>query len=417
MKRESASADAPVPVQPGERIAALDILRAFALLGILVMNMDAFASTWWVTVMPEARWPAWYDHAAIFIKETFFDGKFNSLFSLLFGIGFTIQLDRLMARSVHPIAVYLRRIVILLVIGLLHAFFLWTGDVLHAYAILGIFLVFLRRAPNRLVIALMVLGLVWPTVRSTWTLYHYTDSDEKADRAKVEMMQRDTLHAYGQGSYAEATAMRFREMKEVYSDPRSLSYFPLFLTTMLLGMYAGRKRIIQDAERQRVFIRRVMWWAFAAGMFFALLVSSLRPLLDPFKPSPLRVLVSTAYGYQRPALMLFYACAIVLLSLHARWGRLLAPLRFTGRMPLTNYLMQSVLCTLIFYGYGLGFYERVGPALCLGLAFLIFPVQVLTSIWWFRHFRFGPAEWLWRTLTYGSAPKMLLEPSGSPAAV
>jgi len=144
---------------------------------------------------------------------------------------------------------------------------------------------------------------------------------------------------------------------------------------------------------------------------------AIRPLLEPFKPSPLGVLVSTAYGYQRPALMLFYACAIVLLSLHERWGRILAPLRFTGRMPLTNYLMQSVICTLIFYGYGLGFYERVGPTLCLVLAFVIFPVQVLTSIWWFRHFRFGPAEWLWRMLTYGAAPKMLLEPSESPVAV
>jgi uncharacterized protein len=416
MEARIASADAPVPVQPGERIAALDILRAFALLGILVMNMDAFASTWWLQVMPEARWPAWYDHAAIFIKETFFDGKFNSLFSLLFGIGFTIQLDRLMARSAHPVAVYLRRIVILLIIGLLHAFFLWTGDVLHAYAVLGIFLVFVRKASNRLVIVLLVLGLVWPTVRSTWTLTHYTADDEKADRAQVEVMQRDTLRAYGEGSYAEATVMRFREMKEIYSDPRSLSYYPLFFTTMLLGVVAGRRRIIQDAAKHRALIRRTMWWSLAAGLFFALLVSSLRPLLEPFKPSPLGVLVSTAYGYQRPALMLFYACAIVLLCLNERWGRILAPLRFTGRMPLTNYLMQSVICTLIFYGYGLGFYERVGPALCLVLALVIFPVQVLTSIWWFRHFRFGPAEWLWRTLTYGAAPRMRLEPAESPAA-
>ncbi len=400
-----------VPVQPEERIASLDILRAFALLGILVMNMDAFASTWWSAVTPEARWPGGLDRAAIFIKETFFDGKFNSLFSLLFGIGFTIQLERLTARSAHPIAIYLRRLGILLAIGLLHAFFLWTGDVLHIYAILGIFLAFLRKVSSRAIVVLMVLGLLWPTFHSAWNLFHYTRADAGRDRAKVERMHDETIRAYGEGGYAEATGMRFREMGAIYSEPRSFAYYPLFFTTMLLGLYAGRTRIVQEAERRRAFLRRVMLWSFGIGIVCALVVSTLGPLLEPFHPSPLGVLVSSAYGYQRPAMMLFYACALLLLCLHPRWGRLLAPLRFTGRMPLTNYLMQSVICTLIFYGYGLGLYERVGPFLCLVLALVLFPLQVAWSVWWFGRFRFGPAEWLWRTLTYGVAPGMRQQPA------
>jgi uncharacterized protein len=121
----------------------------------------------------------------------------------------------------------------------------------------------------------------------------------------------------------------------------------------------------------------------------------------PFKPSAVNVIVSTAFAWQRPSLMLFYASTIVVLACSPRWGRHLAVLAPAGRMPLTNYLAQSVICTTIFYGYGFGLFNKIGPAIGLGLSFAIFPIQVVYSNYYFKRFEFGPMEYLWRILTYG----------------
>jgi uncharacterized protein len=397
------------PVSPGERIATLDILRAFALLGILVMNLPGMYTNWWVPVMPEQRWPAWYDRAATFFIECFFSGKFNSLFSFLFGIGFTIQLERLMQRSANPVAVYLKRLAYLMLFGIAHAVFIWTGDVLHMYALLGMLLVLVRKAPDKVVIGLIVAGLFLPTAFSIHRVLTYTATDEKKDRATVDRMGKMIEQGYGHGSYFEATGVRALEMKEFYSDPRAFRFYPSLFMTILLGFYVGRKRLIQNAAENVALIRRVAIWSFAIGIACAVAFSSARPLLVPFKPSWLGVFVSTAYAWQRPALMLFYASALVLLIHHARWGKLLSPLAYMGRMPLTNYLAQSIIGTTIFYGYGLGFWNQCGPALGLALSFLIYAVQVQWSIWWFQRFQYGPAEWLWRRLTYGYGPPMRRE--------
>src|SRR5262245_44180718 len=141
------SATATLPTQPEERLASLDVLRAFALLGILVVNMFDFAYTRSI-VLPPQRWPAWWDQAAFSIVSIFFTGKFNSLFSFLFGIGFYLQLQRLSARGSSGAAIYVRRLVVLFVLGILHAVFLWWGDVLHIYAVLGLVLLLMRKASN-----------------------------------------------------------------------------------------------------------------------------------------------------------------------------------------------------------------------------------------------------------------------------
>jgi uncharacterized protein len=121
----------------------------------------------------------------------------------------------------------------------------------------------------------------------------------------------------------------------------------------------------------------------------------------PFKPSAINVVITTAFSWQRPALMLFYASTIVVLACSPRWGRYLAPLAPAGRMPLTNYLMQSLICTTLSYGYGFGLFDSVGPAAGLALAFVIYPIQVVASNYWFKAFQYGPMEYLWRVLTYG----------------
>jgi len=394
------------PVAPGERIVTLDVLRAFALLGILVMNMPGFYASFWDPRPPHERWPGGADRAAWWAMDTFFSGKFNSLFAFLFGVGFAIQLERLMARAAHPVGIYLRRLVTLLAFGVAHGVLLWVGDILHAYAILGILLVLLRRSSDRVLLAIVVFGLLTPAIFATYQLFTYTPANEQADRGVFGHLNRLVVDAHTRGAYLDVVRSNIAQFRTIYSDIRGYLFFPSLFLTILLGYLFGRRRYLQDASAHLPFWRRLMATCLIVGLSAALTFSIAVPYLEPFKPSVLGVIVTAAYSLQRPALMLFYAAVIVLLVHSDRWGsrlRLLAPM---GRMPLTNYLLQSLICTTIFNAYAFGFFNRVGPAAGLLLAVVIYCVQLVWSRWWFTRYEFGPMEWLWRALTYGGAPAM-----------
>ena len=141
--------------------------------------------------------------------------------------------------------------------------------------------------------------------------------------------------------------MRAKEMKFIYSDPHGYFFYPRLFLTVLLGFYVGRRNHIQEADQQPEFVRRVQAWSLAVGLTSAVTFAVGRQFVIPFQPQPINVLISTAYGYARPALMLFYASTLIRLLQSGRTRPWLAPLAFTGRMPLTNYLLQSVVCTLI----------------------------------------------------------------------
>lgn len=393
---------APAPVAPADRIEALDILRAFALLGILVMNLPAMYAVHWSLQTPEMRWPAWYDRAALWAMSCFFSGKFNSLFSFLFGVGFTIQMERLETKTGDAAGVYGRRLLLLFVFGVLHATLIWSGDVLHVYAILGAILLLVRRVSDRTLRGLIVAALLFPTAYSAYRLAAATPEGLAADKARIERLHDETEQAYMHGTYADTVRARIADVtRGWYGSPRIVLAYDLFLATFLLGLYAGRNRHIQRADDR--FVRSVQRWSFGVGLGCALIFSVIQPRLEPLKPSLLGMVAMTAFSWQRPALMLFYAATILRLVRSQRWGGWLRELRFAGRMPLTNYIAQSVIGTMIFYPYGLGFFNRCGPAAGLALAFAIFPLQVLWSRWWFARFQFGPLEWVWRSLTYGTA--------------
>ena len=183
----------------------------------------------------------------------------------------------------------------------------------------------------------------------------------------------------------------------------------------LLGFYVARRKILEDIGRHRALIRRVMWWGLALGGSSALAFSVWR-YVPPFPQQIIRV-YSNVLG--QPTFMLFYASAITLLVQQPRWHRLFHPLAAVGRMALTAYVGQSVVYTTIYFGYGLGMYGRLGAAHILPVAAVIFAVEIVLCNWWIKRFRFGPLEWLWRTLTYMKVQPMRRTeeqvPSVSPA--
>lgn len=404
---------AATPIQPSERIVTLDIIRGFALLGILVMNLQSFSGA----DEPVAVW----DRAADAVVALFFSGKFNSLFSLLFAVGFTIQLGRLRQRAPESaVAIYLRRLAILLAFGLLHAVLLWDGDVLHMYAILGVVLLVVGNWPDRAIYGLIGAALLYPGARSL-ALMMFASPAWTQGRVALQQAFRDAASlAHGSGTYWDVVAENLHSLQFLYTtsagfDQSLLGGYVLFSVTMLIGLLAGRHQWIQRAADHPGVLRTVQWWALGIGVATGMVFLIASRFVQPFVPSFWFVLMRTTYGASRVALMIFYVATILRLARHDSRMRRLRPLAAAGRMPLTNYLLQSVLCTFIFDAWGLGYWGRAGALAQLVLAFAIFLLlQVPLSVWWFRHHAYGPMEYLWRLLTYGRKPRALGQPPSLP---
>jgi len=403
-----ADVEAPQSLPRAERLPTLDILRGFALMGILIMNMPGFDSSFFSESDGSHLWPGPIDQAAEWLRVALFSGKFNSMFSLLFGIGFTIQFTRMQARDpMHGTRIYMRRLFVLAVLGVLHAWVFWPGDVLHTYAILGFILVLgLRHVSDRGIVLLIVACIAYPALSGVLRVLVFTP-ELTAERVQIARAFELTNNAaYGHGSVVDMVRENTRVMNFFYDNWVSLwntlGWWVMMSLTMMIGLLAGRRRWVQRAGELMPQVRRLTWWALAIGLFCGIAATAIFELNRTPGPSPIKVLGGICYGLSRLGLMVFYVLVIVRLTQHVDWQRRLAPLAAAGRMPLTNYLMQTAICLVLFRGWGFGLWMKVGPALSLLLALAIFwLVQVPWSSWWFKTHERGPLEAMWARLTYG----------------
>lgn len=347
------------------------------------------------------------------------EGKFYPLFSFLFGLGAAIQMERADNRAIPFAGRYCRRLFVLLAIGLAHALLLWDGDILVMYSFCGFLLLpFRRRQPKTILIWAMVCLLIpallvvlfWALLAGLALL---PEAAEAIQRGFDEYYgtygeQREALGAmvqvFSSGSYGEI--LRERLGNVIYLWVASIFFAPGFLGIFLLGLYAGKRRLFQNIAANRSLFRRVLVGGLVIGLplnlFYAVCLSSAELADRHF----FWLLGYGLIGVGGPAQGLAYAAGLSLWLQRERWLRCFGP---AGRMALSNYLLQSLVCTTIFYGYGFGLFGAVGPANRLGLAVLLFVGQLFFSAWWLRRFRFGPMEWLWRTLTYGQRQPMCRE--------
>ncbi len=406
----------PSSLPATERMPTLDILRGFALMGILIMNMPGFSYSGYTEADGSHHWAGALDRFAEQARDMLFSGKFNSLFSLLFGIGFTIQFARMQAASPETASrTYLRRLLVLAALGLLHASLLWTGDVLHVYAVLGIVLLFgLRHASDRVVLALIGVCLVFPLVSGSLRLLVVTPESVATRTQQLLAFGASNNAAFGHGGYADAVRENLRMLAFDYGNPVSLwgnlGWYVSMAMTMLIGLLAGRRHWVQRIPELMPQIRRLTWWALGLGLVCGAAFTAIFELNRTPGPSVIKTIGSLCYGISRPALMIFYVLLIVRWAQTTGGRRWLAPLGAAGRMPLTNYLMQSLICTTLFYNWGFGLWDRVGPApgFVLSLA-IFFGIQVPWSLWWLRRHERGPMETLWARLTYGRRPSAALK--------
>ncbi|QOG00463.1 DUF418 domain-containing protein [Stenotrophomonas sp. CW117] len=393
---------------PDERIATLDVLRGLALLGILLMNMEAFVGP--LDLSTSGIDPHWQgvDRWADAFVYIFVQGKFFTLFSLLFGAGFAVMAQRAEVAGRDFTRFYLRRSLGLLGIGLVHALLLWSGDILVVYALLSFLLLAFREAPRAWLpvmgvlaylaaIGLMLLlGALMLLVPDEVTAAQATHA-----QAAIEAQRQ----AYGHGTYGQAVLQRLRDFGA--SLGALLVVGPQVLGMFLIGSWFARSgAIAHPGAHQRLFtwLRR---GALPLGLALMLVCTWYQPWLAPG-----RFDLRSAAVYGGSALAGLLMC-LGYLAWGVRWSHALRWLAPAGRMALSNYLGQSLVCTLLFYGYGLGWFEQMGRAWQLLFAVALFAAQVALSRAWLRHFRFGPMEWLWRAITYWRWPPLRRDAAGA----
>lgn len=386
-----------LPLPATRRIDALDAIRGVALGGILLVNMGLFAFPA-LYMAPSDWWPGTTGKIVVQLISFFGEGKFVSMFSFLFGLGFILFLQSAERKGLPPVRLFLRRLLVLLAIGCIHAHLIWFGDVLCFYSVLGVLLLFFRKMSPPALLKWAGGLLIVPVVLyvATGTLIgpdfykaglSYSDAGYKA----IEVYRSGTLRQIWEQNAADLLTARMGYLMET----------PMMLAMFLLGAYAGKRGIFRQPEAHEVFIRKVQTWTAWIGWplvaCFALLGQA-----GPNTPLGGNSMMINTY-IAGPLIGIFYIATLTRLLQRAQWQRWLRPFQAAGRMAATNYLLQSVTCVWIYYSFGGGLYAYASPPVYVLIWLLVLGGQLAVSSWWMDHFRFGPVEWIWRKLTYGKA--------------
>jgi uncharacterized protein len=395
------------PISLPERIEVLDVLRGLAVCGILIGNMQWFSG---YGMMPPtvARQSPFADQATHFLVHFFVEGKFYSIFSFLFGFGFALQIARAEERGDSRASLFKRRLFWLLVIGLLHAYLLWSGDILSIYALMGFVLILFRRKTDGALLKWAVALLAVPIL--TYILLYILfvalvppGAVAKLDAAQIAFWH-ESVQNVPRSSYLQIITGYNRNMiVGRYASLILEMRLPKLLAMFLLGSYAYRRGFFQNLSSHQPFIRRVLIYGLILGVVGNVAFAAFAGAEAVFPPSPAGIAGVISYAFGVPALALFFIALVATLWQRApssNGRRLLAWLAPVGRMALTNYLLQTVICVFIFYGYGFGQFGRFGARAATLIALAIFLFQIFVSALWLKYFAYGPLEWIWRQLTY-----------------
>ena len=386
------------PVPPAKRIDSIDALRGLALFGVLAINLETeFRVSIFQQFLRRSADQGLDRWVGAFL-EIFVDLKAFAVFSLLFGIGLAIQYERLDGDP-RRLVLLVRRLLALMVFGLIHLFLIWNGDILAEYAVAGlIVLPFLFGSKRVLALGAAFFLLLYLAMPLLPTVVAFPDSQGLANHVRA------AERIYGTDRFDQILAFRIEEARALL--PLHIFIFPRTVGLFLLGALAWGTGLVRNANRHASWL----WLAgaLAVGLGLALTLASSRAYSGWPSLGPLTVV---AFPLSTIVLALGYASLVVGASTGSH-SRLLAWAEPVGRMAFTNYVVQSLILGWIFYGYGLGWFGKIGLTAGLGLVFAIYIGQALFSRWWLKRFRYGPLEWLWRALMYGRAPPFRTAPLG-----
>ncbi|MEO6253488.1 MAG: DUF418 domain-containing protein [Ferruginibacter sp.] len=402
------------PVGANEREIFMDVLRGFAILGIFIANLNSFS--FYEEGLPPSRFllPG-ADHTMSFLHHMFIEGKFYSIFSLLFGWGIALQIKRGMAAGIHSLSTIRRRLLFMMLLGAIHLM-IWTGDIVFFYALLAFILLPLRKFSNKTLLftgAILILSpvlLYW--LKMTWPVLNYpADQLNKVN----EQVSQQLLPQFQEIRSREAFAAALKKVTwwDVvknniagffgrYSYLLFVSRIPKVLGMFLIGYVLGRSDFYRNLEQHK----KLVYIIIAAGLLIGLpanyfLAKQMQEHMgDYFQLKQNGLYQTIFYTLGVVPLALSYV-GMFMLAFKTRTGnKLLTVLAPAGKMAFTNYLMQSLIGNFVFFSTGLGYMWKVGPVYYTIFGIAVFIGQVMISTIWLKYFNYGPVEWVWRSATY-----------------
>ena len=371
------------PVTVGNRVEALDLMRGFALLGIFIANMLHFHSPY-LYFDPFT----WFDDIQAFKGiDIFVEASFYPIFAMLFGYGLNMQYEKAVANRSPFAPVAARRLGILLGFGLLHAFFIWYGDVLFTYAIMGFLIIALVRVPAKWLVSIAAVLYIVPTTFFYLVTRFLPNMDGYSNIQEIEL----SISAYALGTYGEIFTYRFFEWLFFGLSSTFMGFF-IVLPIIIMGVALSKWKVVERANELRGRIAGVTVVTLALGIWIKALPHIGKPTTDV-------VMLQDTFG--GIILAAGYVGLMLLISTIPLFTTVFKPISKVGRMSLTTYITQSIVATLIFYAYGFGLYGKVDVQTGTLIAVGVFAIQVLFAELWLSKFRIGPLEWLWRKGTYG----------------
>jgi uncharacterized protein len=386
-----------------DRIEIIDILRGFALLGIIIVH---FTEQYYAGQPPDSAAGFGAQNMADKIVQGFtgilVQGKFFMIFSFLFGLSFFIQMDK-SSGSPSFFVRFAWRLMVLFAIGFVHHIH-YRGDILTIYAVLGFGLLLCYKLPDKalLIIALfLVFNIPSLGVRLYQAIFQVEGSSFFNSDQKQLQLYFDTVKS---GSYLDILKANFHEFGFKFDFQISSGRIYITLGLFLLGLYAGRKNFFEKWESQIDWIKKlckISLWAILGCIVFSLaFFGGMQAAGIAINQQLQWAMGGLTYDVFNTCLATFYVMGILLLFRKEKWRPRLMQLYALGRMGLTTYLMQTLFGFFVFFSMGLGLLGAMGALPCLLIGLAVYVIQILFSKWWLKNFRFGPVEWLWRSLTY-----------------
>lgn len=371
-----------MPVSGKERIHSLDAMRGFALLGIFLVNMVDFHSPW-IYVDRMEFWGSQLNQMLMHFIDIFAQASFYPLFSFLFGYGFVIFRNRIIAREGTFYPFMARRLLFLLSLGVLHFTLIWHGDILFTYSLCGLLLLlFIKLKGTRLLQIGMVLWVIYGVFLFILMLPYGTADFTNHHPLAIQQ----SLEIYSSGSFLEITQQRISDWYYVNGGWNGFFLLFVILPFFLFGAGFAKNGWFNGNHKNLPILKMLLLFG-----SFGWVIKILPFMLDSYAYSHLQDAIGG------PLVSLFYMTSIVLLY---QSGRRLLIFEWIGKLALSNYLFQSIISTFIFYNYGLGLYGAIEVSTGMLLLVIIFSIQFLLSNIWLRFFKYGPVEWLWRLVTY-----------------
>ncbi len=387
------------PTRPASRIHQIDILRGVALFGILIVNVFGYHASFY-------HFGEFYQGLEDPLQRTIFtwmvnlgSDKFIFMFSMLFGFGLWMLENKFAHQQSKFKAFFIRRMLWLCGFGMLHILLLWAGDILLIYGILGLVLFFIRKLKPKALITLSIFFYFFTAFYLTVRIYLPGLPDPMSTLTSLSM--DEIMEIYSTGSIFEITRCRINEFV-VFRNINLLYYMPKVLALFIFGYVAGKQRVLEIINKSRIRSMLLTLVFLTTGLVFILRLENIlyfftKPVTNAVMPVYIGI-----YELGNLFMGLGYLLTILVIANSRVGENMLGILKYAGRMPLTNYLLQSLIFTTIFYGYGFGLFGSIAPSNFLIWALIVFVIQVIISKVWLKRFRFGPLELLWRKLSYGS---------------